>query len=334
MAKSVIIGVDLGGTRLRAAKLDERLNVLERDEVLTHGDENSGLTPEAIKDATLERMRELIARMLPTDGTPVLGIGVSAPGPSNPKTGMVVAPPNLKGWHNVPLVKFLQSHFNVPTYLGNDANVAALAEVVRGAAKGARDAIFITVSTGIGGGVIIDGKMLLGTEGLGAELGHIIMIVDGKVSSLEKEAAGPALARHLRARIEAGESSIALDYCNGDVTQISGGTVGKAAQAGDRLALEVVARAGHILGLGMVSFLHIFNPEILVFGGGVSNLGDLLFKPMREAIQTYSLDSSYWQNLRIEPAALGDNVSLVGAGALVVTQGGVEDVRHVVEELG
>ncbi|MFN8528226.1 MAG: ROK family protein [Anaerolineae bacterium] len=325
MAKSIIIGVDLGGTRLRAAQLDENLNILQRDEVLTHAVDGA--------DATIERMKELIARMLPTDGTPVLGIGVSVPGPANPKTGIVVAPPNLPGWHNVPLVKILQDRFNVPVFLGNDANVAALAEVVRGAARGTRDAIFITVSTGIGGGVISDGRMLLGHEGIGAELGHIIMIVDDKVSTLEKEAAGPAIARKLRERLQAGASSTAYEMCGGDLEQISGGTVGKAAMQGDPVAVDVIAKAGRILGLGMVSFLHIFNPEILVFGGGVSTVGELLFKPMREAIQQNTIDPSYWTNLRIEPAALGDNVSLVGAGALVITQGGVEDIKHVLQEL-
>ncbi|MDX2160456.1 MAG: ROK family protein [bacterium] len=325
MAKSIVIGVDLGGTRLRAARLDENLQVLGRDEVLTQADEGA--------EATIERMKNLIAHMLPQDNTPVLGIGVSAPGPANPKTGVVVAPPNLPGWHNVPLVDILRARFGLPVYLGNDANVAALAEVVRGAARGARNAIFITVSTGIGSGMIIDGKMLLGRDGLAAEAGHIVMIVDGRVSSLEKEAAGPALARQLRARIAAGESSAAVAMVNGDLNEIDGSIVGRAAEAGDAAALAVVTRAGQILGLGMVSLLHLFNPEILVFGGGVSNLGDLLFRPMRDTIQTHALDPMYWRDLRIERAALGDNVSLVGAGALVITEGGVGDVRNVLQEL-
>ncbi len=326
MAKQIIIGVDLGGTRLRAARLDEHLNVLARDEVLTHAADGV--------DATLTRMKELITRMLPSDGSQVMGIGVSAPGPANPNTGVVVAPPNLPGWHNVPVVKILNDHFGLPVYLGNDANVAALAEVVRGAAKGYRHAIFITVSTGIGGGIIIDGKMLLGKEGLAAEAGHVIIIADGKVTTLEKEAAGPSLARQVRERILAGEKSIISELVNGELDKISGSTVGVAAKQGDAVALAVIERAGRILGLGMVSLLHLFNPEILVFGGGVSSLGDLLFNPMRAAIEQYCIDVSYWRELKIVPAALGDNVSIVGAGALVATQGGVADVRQVMQELG
>ena len=319
-----IIGVDLGGTRLRAARFDRDLNLLVRDEVLTLAAEGP--------PATIERMKALIRSVLPSEAE-VAGIGISAPGPSNPFTGIVVAPPNLPGWHNVPIVQILRETFNLPVYLGNDANVAALAEVVRGAGQGTSDAIFITVSTGIGGGIIINGRMLLGSTGLGAEVGHIVMIVDGQPSTLEKEAAGPALARRARSLIESGRSSQIVNMVDGDLSKITGATVGTAAQNGDALALEVVQRAGRILGMGMTSLLHIFNPEILIFGGGVSQLGELLFAPMRAAIETYAIDRSYWTELRIVPAGLGENVSLVGAAALVITHGGVESISTVKEKL-
>lgn len=320
-----IIGLDLGGTRVRAARLNPDLEILQRHETLT--EDERGL------DATLDLIKDMIREVLPKDGTPVAGIGVSAPGPLNPVSGVVVAPPNLKGWHNVPLGDILHQEFNVPVYVGNDANVAGLAETVRGAALGFRHVIFITLSTGIGSGMICDGKMLLGKEGLAAEAGHIIVLAGDQPSTLEKEAAGPALARKARARIEKGEQSMIYDMVKGDLDQISGATVGRSAQQGDSLGLEIVRNAGRMVGLGMVSLLHLFNPEILVFGGGVSGLGDLLFLPMREAIQTYCIDSSYWSDLRIEPAALGENVSVIGAASLVVTRGGVVDVADVVAKL-
>jgi glucokinase len=320
-----IIGLDLGGTRVRAARLSHDLEIIKRHETLT--EDERGL------DATLDLIKEMIREVLPKDGTPVAGIGVSAPGPLNPITGVVVAPPNLKGWHNVPLGHILHQEFGVPVYIGNDANVAGLAETVRGAALGFRHVIFITLSTGIGSGMICDGKMLLGKEGLAAEAGHIIMLAGDQPSTLEKEAAGPALARKARARIEKGEKSMIYDMVKGDLDQINGATVGQAAQQGDGLGLEIVRNAGRMVGLGMVSLLHLFNPEILVFGGGVSGLGDLLFLPMREAIQAYCIDSSYWSDLRIEPAALGENVSVIGAASLVVTRGGIVDVADVVTKL-
>ena len=321
----VIIGVDLGGTRVRAASLNPELKILARQETLTESEEGV--------EATLKRIEQLIRDIWPRDGSKVTGIGFSAPGPLNPSTGVVVAPPNLKGWHNVPLGETLHNAFDVPVFIGNDANVAGLAETAMGAARGCRDVVFVTISTGIGSGIICDGKLLLGKNGLAAEAGHIIMVAGDRVSSLEKEAAGPAIARKVRARLEAGDKSIMRDMVNGDLREISGATVGQAVAKGDALALDAVREAGRMIGLGMVSLLHLFNPEILVFGGGVSNIGEPLFAPMREAIQTYCIDRAYWENLRIEQAALGDNVSVIGAAALVATQGGVRDVTEVAARL-
>ncbi|MCC6803028.1 MAG: ROK family protein [Anaerolineae bacterium] len=321
-----VVGIDLGGTRMRAALLDHELNMVDRQEVPT--DARRG------RDATLDRMHELVQQILPDDPQAhVGGIGISAPGPVNPNLGLLVAPPNLPGWHNVPLVEILQKAFGYSTYLGNDANVAALAETARGAARGYRHVIFVTLSTGIGGGIISDGRLLLGKDGLAAEVGHMPLVVGETVTTLEKEAAGPALARKARARIEGGEKSIISEMVNGRLEDCTGKVVGRAAVQGDALALSIVQRAGFIVGLGMTSLLHVFNPEILVFGGGVSNLGEMLFAPMREAIQKYCIDSAYWQDLQIKPAELGENVSLVGAAALVITRGGMEDVAGLTHKL-
>lgn len=318
----VIIAVDLGGTKIRAARLDNRLNILERHQTLT-------LAHEGLK-STLDRIKQIIKHVLPTDGTLVTGIGISAPGPLNPITGVVVAPPNLEGWHNVPLSDILNEAFQVPVYVGNDANVAALAETLMGAARGFRHVIYVTVSTGIGSGIIVDGRLLLGEQGLAAEAGHIIMMTeDEHVSSLEKEAAGPSLARQVRERVARGEASIVREWVKGDLSKIDAVMVGQAAQQGDELAMSVVRRGGWIVGLGIVSLLHLFNPEVVVIGGGVANMGEMLFDPLRTAIQKYCIDEAYWRNLKIAPAMLGDNVSIIGAASLVATRGGQEDVADV-----
>lgn len=309
-----IIGVDLGGSRIRVARLDQDLNILERQETATLAEEGP--------DRVIGRISDLIRALLPKDGTPVMGIGVSSPGPLNPFTGVVLAPPNLPGWHSIPLAQILQDTFGVPAYVGNDANVAVLAEVARGAAKGCKHAIYITLSTGIGGGVLIDGRLLLGKEGFGAEIGHTILVVDGRVSSLEKEAAGPAIARQTRVKIARGEQSIIKQMVGGELARIDSRIVSEAAHQGDELALSIVKRVGWIIGLGMVSLLHLFNPEIIVFGGSVSNMGELLFEPIRRTIRENVLDEGYLNGLRIEMAALGDNVSVVGGAALVLTRGG------------
>lgn len=322
-----VISVDIGGTRLRAARLDTQLNILQREEKRTLSHE--GLEP------TLQRIKDLIRSVLPDDGSRVQGIGISAAGPLNPDTGVVVAPPNLHGWHNVPLGEIIQAEFNLPVYVGNDANVAALAEAALGAAKGTRYSIYLTISTGIGSGMINDGRLVLGNAGVAAEAGHIIMVVDeGTVSSLEKEAAGPAIARKARARMMAGEATILSDMAGGNLEALDARMVGDAANQGDALAKSLVAQAGRMIGLGIVSLLHLFNPEVIVIGGGVSYIGDLLFDPIRETIREYALDSVYWDNLQVIHSQISEDVSILGAATLVLTEGGVRDLSKVLERLG
>ncbi|MEQ8673449.1 MAG: ROK family protein [Aggregatilineales bacterium] len=316
-----IIGVDLGGTRVRAALLDKSLRIIRREETLTLAE--GGL------DATLDRIKALIHLVLPTDGKPA-GIGISAPGPLNPKTGVVVAPPNLPGWHDVPLGDILSKEFGVPVYVGNDANVAALAEAVRGAAYGYRHAIYLTVSTGIGSGIITDGRLLLGRSGLAAEAGHMVMLVGDRTSTLELEAAGPDMATHAVKRIKAGEKSSIVDLVDGELDKVQGATVGIAAHQGDALALDVVRRSWSIIGSGIVTLLHLFNPDIIVIGGGVTaNLHDIAFEPMWDAIKAQSIDDDYWKDLKIVLPVLGEDVSVIGAGVLVATNGGVADLTEV-----
>jgi glucokinase len=236
---------------------------------------------------------------------------------------VVVAPPNLKGWHNVPLRDLIQGQMGTETYVGNDANLAALAENTMGAAHGYSDVLFLTISTGIGGGVITGGKLLIGSEGLGAECGHIIMVVDGEVRDWEYQAAGPGIARQAREAIEKGETSSMVERAGGSVDAINGQIVGEAANAGDPLAVKLIERAGKMIGLAIVSFLHTFNPQIVVIGGGVAEgTWDLLNKPMWDAIKQYSMDSAYWEHLIITQATLGENVSLIGAAALALKKGG------------
>jgi glucokinase len=309
-----IIGVDLGGTQMRAARFDSELNILERVAEPTFASEGP--------DRVIERLLEVIARVIPEEPGSVIGIGVSAPGPINPRTGVILSPPNLPGWVEIPLRKIIQERFGIITYLGNDANVAALAETAQGASQGFKHVIYLTVSTGIGSGVIDEGRLIIGTEGLGAEAGHIIMCVNDKVTTLEREAAGPAIARKAIERLHAGEKSQILDLVGGDLTQVTAAVVGQAAGDGDPLAVELINNAGYMVGLGIVSLMHLFNPQVIVVGGGVTKAGDLLFEPMREVVKKYTLDRAYWENVPIVPAALGDNVALIGAAALVTTRGG------------
>ena len=317
-----IIAVDLGGTQIRTARFDHNLNLLQRENTLTLAAEGPG--------PTIDRLKEYISKVLPRPRNEIAGIGFSSPGPLNPMTGVIVAPPNLPGWHDVPLGDIIRSEFGVPVFIGNDANVAALAEASKGAAQGYRHVVYITVSTGIGAGMICDGRLLLGREGLAAEFGHIPIIVeDDRVSSIELEAAGPAIARRALAALRAGRPSSMSETVAKGRGPLDAKAVAAAAVAGDQLAMEVFAYAGRIIGLGIVSILHLFNPEVVVLGGGVTKAGDLLLGPMHDVIRQHVLDDSYLDDLKIATAALGDDVALMGAAALVATDGGHLDISEL-----
>ena len=317
-----IIAVDLGGTQIRTARYDHDLKLLQRENTLTRA--------EMGPDFTIGRMKTYIAKVMPKRVDDVLGIGISSPGPLNPNTGVIMAPPNLPAWRDVPLSDIIAKEFGLPVFIGNDANVAALAEASVGAAQGCRHVVYFTISTGIGSGVISDGKLLVGQAGLAAELGHIPIIVDAdKVSSVELEAAGPAIARKARAAIEDGAHSTMPELVDGDLKRIDAKVVGIAAADGDRLAIACLAYAGRIIGLGIVTALLAYNPEIVVLGGGVTKTGDLLFAPLRQAVADHILSSAFTRNVRIVEAALGDDVALAGAAALVATNGGNMDISEL-----
>lgn len=317
-----IIGVDLGGTRMRVAVLDEHCNLLHRVEQPTRAHEG-------VKVA-LPRLLDLVASVVDEWDEPITGIGVSSPAPIDPATGEILSPPNLPGWHRVAVGKEIEQRTGITTFPGNDANVAALAEVYKGAARGHTDAVYITVSTGIGGGVVLNGRLFVGGSGLGGEIGHIVILADGeRVSTLELEAAGPALARRARALIEQGAASLITELVAGDLSAIEGATVGQAAQQGDPLALEIVERAGRIVGYGITTLMHILNPTIFVVGGGVTKLGDLLFTPMRQAACEQVIDPQYCKDVAIVPAELGDDVAIIGAATLALTELDIIDLAHV-----
>ncbi|NIS81406.1 MAG: ROK family protein [Anaerolineales bacterium] len=229
--------------------------------------------------------------------------------------------PNLPGWIDIPLRDRLMEHFELPVVIGNDANVAALGEWQFGAGKGTRHLIYLTISTGIGGGVIVDGRLVTGADGLAGELGH--MTVDpqgprcgcGQNGHLEAIAAGPAIARNTIAMLESGRNSTLREKYQ-KTGKITAKDVGLAARKGDEVARTAVEEAGEVLGRFLASLAHAFNPEIFVLGGGVSQIGPLLFETIRSAFSKSVIHPAYSKTLRIVPAALGDDAGLVGAMVL------------------
>ncbi|MDD5039362.1 MAG: ROK family protein, partial [Dehalococcoidales bacterium] len=229
---------------------------------------------------------------------------------------------------DVPLKKIVEDKYKVNTFLLNDAKAAALGEHHFGAGKGANNLIFITVSTGIGGGIIINGKLYFGVSGGAGEIGHMTVDVNGprcncgNIGCLEMLASGTAIAREAISRIREGEKSSLIKMVEGKTGHITAEKVSLAARDGDLLALKVIARAAGYLGAGMVSLVNIFNPEIIIIGGGVSKIGDLLFEPVRGMVRerAFRLLS---QAVRIVPAQLGDDAGVFGAAVFAFQKGAV-----------
>lgn len=315
---SYVLAVDLGGTQIRAALCDPQGQILRRIARPTQAAEG----PDPVIKRVIDTITEAMA------GTPadqIGGIGIGAPGPINPVSGIVLEAPNLPGWSNVPLRNIISAQFALPTFLGNDANLAGLAEYTFGAGRGRGDMIYLTISTGVGSGIIVDGRMLLGAHGLGAEAGHIIVNPEGPLCGcghhgcLEAYASGTAIARDVAARMRAGKKTRITKMVGGDANKVNARVVSEAARLGDKLAIQAFRRAGTHLGIGIANLLRLFNPTMIVLGGSVTKAGPLLLDPMWAAIKE-SAPAIYWEGLAIVQAALSDDVGLLGAAALATTQ--------------
>lgn len=247
----------------------------------------------------------------------VTAIVVASAGPLDPKTGYIYDAPNIPGWKNFPLGEKLAKEFPVPIFIGNDANLAALGEWKYGCGSGHRDLIYLTISTGIGGGIICNNQLVEGSNGLAAELGHITVLPEGPTCScgkqghLEAISSGTAIVEFINQMIIKGEKSVLEGSKN-----LSAFDVAEAARAGDQLAIHAYSRAGFYLGQALASFIHMLNPSVIILGGGVSLSGSLLFDPMSKKLKSEIMDPSYLEKLKILPTALGDDAGLLGALAL------------------
>ncbi len=303
-----ILAIDFGGTRIRAGWFSADLTLLRRSETLSRVDE----APAAV----IERLINTARQVVPSPGDPhceaeIRAIGLSAPGPLDAQAGIIYHAKTLPGWQQVPLARIVSEAFgNAPVAMNNDANLAALAEYHFGAARGADPAIYLTISTGIGGGAVINGQLFTGWRGLAIEPGHMrFPAPDGTVYRLEELASGTGLGRLARQKLSDTERPSLLR----SVTVVDGKAVGEAARQGDSLALEVVEEAGYWLGLGLANLVHLFNPQAVVLGGSVVQLGDLILQPARHAMEQHLLDPRFDDPALIRIAQLGDDVCLVGA---------------------
>ena len=302
------LAVDVGGTWLRAALYPQGETVPMRQERTRTSREGR---PEA---ALVALLREI----WPADGE-VLGVGVACPGPLNPETGVVYAAPNIPAWRDFPLADYLSRALGVPVKVDNDANLAALGEWRYGAGQGHHHVLYLPISTGIGGGIIVADRLLRGAHGLAGEMGHVTVVPDGppcgcgQRGHLEAVASGTAIARMAEEALAGGASS-ALARCPHPLTAAD---VAAAAKEGDALAQQVLTTAATHLGRALAGFLHIFNPQAVILGGGVVQAGEVLLRPLEATLRASVMSPAYLEDLVLTTAALGDDAGLLGALALI-----------------
>jgi glucokinase len=311
----LVLGIDIGGTNLVVGSVAE-------DGSSLHALGSEPTHAEAGQSDVLDRLIALARRTIDQTrreipGAEIMGVGVGAPGPLDTKSGIVLLTPNL-GWVNLPLRQIIHERLGLPAVLDNDANCAVLGEWWRGGARGTRHAIGITIGTGIGGGIIVDGKLFHGASDCAGEIGHTTIDTEGRrckcgnYGCLEAYASGPNIALRAVEEIKAGAVSRLTGYVGGDLRQITAQTVYQAAHDGDDLAMEVVNDTAKFLGTGVANLLNIFNPEVVVVCGGVTLAGDHLFVPLRREVARRAFKPAV-SVCRIVPCELTGTAGVYGA---------------------
>ncbi len=310
------VGIDLGGTNIKAGIVNEQQEIIAQGSVPTNVRRPY---QDIIKD-----MAELVQNLFQQSGLKtddVAGIGIGSPGTIDAKKGIVVYSNNFD-WENVPLVEELHKYLNYEISISNDANCAALGEVKAGAAKNFDNVVLLTLGTGVGGGVVVDGKIFEGGHAGGAELGHTMLIRDGEQCTcgrkgcLEAYASATALIRQTKQAAMDYKDSKIYAYCEHDITKINGKTVFDAAADGDATAKRVVADYISYLGDGIVDFVNIFRPDKVLLSGGVCNQGTNLTDPLNAYIKKYCFAGERGMIPEIVTATLGNDAGIIGAAAL------------------
>jgi len=309
-----VVGIDIGGTNIVAGTVAE-----DGSEVL--GLVSEPTLPEQGAEGVLSRIMKLArASMAAARGKEIAGLGIGSPGPLDTTTGVVLLTPNL-GWVNFPLRDRVAGALGMPATLDNDANCAIFGEWWRGAARGASHVVGLTIGTGIGGGIVLAGRVYRGKSDIAGEIGHMTIDLNGRrckcgnYGCLEAYASGPAIAARAIEGIEAGADSSLPRYVNGDLARITAQIVYEAAHDGDGYALEVVHDTAKFLGAGVANVVNIFNPEVVVICGGVTLAGDKLFLPLRSEVKRRAFKPAV-EACRIVPGELTGTAGVYGAAAV------------------
>lgn len=306
-----VIGIDVGGTKILVGSCDMNFNLLVSRKVPTNAHSD---TKEQITQRMIACIRDVIDETEKThSGYSLRAIGIGAPGPVDSAKGVVIDAGNLGNWHHVPIVSILSGGFGVPSFLEKDGNIAALGEFTLGAGRGTRNLAVVTVGTGLGCGLILNGQIYSGRFGFAGEFGHIVIseqkipCVCGGYGCLEMFTCGKAMVRMMKEAIAAGKSSC----LSGDFTAVD---IQRAAESGDGLALAVIREVGDYLGRGLVSLINLLGPDKVLIGGGVSNLGNVLLDTTKSVVRDRAY--TFYRDTPIERTTLGTNSGLFGAAVL------------------
>jgi len=308
--------VDLGGSKI--------LSVVAKGDGRRLGEDRRPTEAEAGLEVVLERIVGSLEGALAEAGLrqgDLAAVGICSPGPCDIDAGVLSSAPNLPGWRDVPICRYLEERLGVPARLENDANAAALGEHVYGAGRGCRHLIYMTVSTGIGGGLIIDGRLYRGATGVAGELGHMTIDPDGPLCGcgnrgcLEALASGTAIAARGEELVAQGGSALLARLAQ-EQGELTAETVSHAADQGDIACQGIIRRAGYYLGVGLASYVNIFNPEVIIIGGGLTKAGEVLLAPARAEMAARAMSEAL-KAVQLKPAELGDYAVVMGMVALL-----------------
>jgi glucokinase len=308
----VVAGIDIGGTKIAVALENFNGEKIAARHLPTR--------VEIGAYAIVETILQAITKMLEENRVKLVSIGIGCPSPLDVEKGLVMSPSNLRGWDNFPIVRLFAERFRVSVVLDNDANAAALGEFIYGAGRGYRNVVYVTVSTGIGGGIIINGEIFHGVGAGAGELGHAIVQPDGircncgSVGCLETICAGVHIARRARKRLADGEPSL-MNEAVSNISEVSAKTVIEAVRRNDKLAIEIWDETCRFLATGVGNVITLLAPEAVVIGGGIASAGDLLFMPLRRLLPNF-VSMIPADKINVLPAELGSESGVCGALAL------------------
>jgi len=313
VSQDLLLGVDVGGTKVAAGLVNAD------GEILSH--QRVSMASDGPAERGLQAVLSAIAQVLPDGASAIAGIGICAPGPLDPKTGVILNPPNVPCWRNFPLAEEVRKKYSVPVKVDNDANAAALAETRWGAAKGYKIVFYATIGTGIGTGIILDGKIFHGRTGSAGEGGHVSidyrgpMCRCGKPGCIEILASGTAIVRRARERLSSRTKSSLLEIAGGRAEAITGEMVGQAFSGGDQLATDLLTDTAEMLALWLSNMIDLLDPDVIVIGGGAAALYSPFFDRLRERIPQLTVNPHAGE-IPIVSARYGSDSGIAGGAAL------------------